>query len=109
MRRFPWARVVVVLGLAGALVGGVPDGVSAVAARGRCATTAFVANRLSDTVSAIDLKTRTKHVAVSVGAAPLAVAATPDGDAACGTELRRGTESTNDLNTRTKHAVDMHF
>jgi YVTN family beta-propeller protein len=54
-------RAVVVLGLAAALVGVVPDGVSAVPARSRCRPTALVANRDSDSVSTIDVKTRTKH------------------------------------------------
>ena len=71
MRRFRWVRGVVVLGLAGALVGVVPDGVSAVAARARCRATAFVTNSGSGTVSTIDVKTRTKHPTdITVGAVP---------------------------------------
>jgi hypothetical protein len=55
MRRFRWVRGVVVFGLAGALVGVVPDGVSAVEARKECHATAFVTNSGSDTVSTIDV------------------------------------------------------
>jgi len=58
MRRFRRVCVVVVLGLAGALVGVVSDGVSAVAAKTRCRATAFVTNQVSGTVSTIDVKTR---------------------------------------------------
>jgi YVTN family beta-propeller protein len=78
MRRFKWASAVLVLGLAGALVGAVPDGVSGVAARVRCRATAFVANNGSGTVSTIDVKTRTKHPTdIAVGQQPSAVAVTP--------------------------------
>jgi YVTN family beta-propeller protein len=71
MPRFRCALGVVVLGLAGALVGVVPDGVSAVSARSRCRATAFVANYGSGTVSTIDVKTRTKHAAdITVGSNP---------------------------------------
>jgi YVTN family beta-propeller protein len=66
------------LGLSGALVGVVPDGVSAVTARGRCRATAFVTNMRSGTVSTIDVKTRTKHPTdIAVGPSPLEVAVTP--------------------------------
>jgi hypothetical protein len=51
MRRFRWVRDVVVFGLAGALVGVVPDGVSAAAGRARCRATAFVTNVPSNSVS----------------------------------------------------------
>jgi YVTN family beta-propeller protein len=78
MRRFRWVRVVVVLGLAGALVGVVPGGASAVAARSRCRATAFVGNANSGTVSTIDVKTRTKDPAdIPVGSGPSGVAVTP--------------------------------
>jgi hypothetical protein len=60
MRRFRWVRGVVVLGLAGALLGAVPEGMSAVPARKECRATAFVTNAISGTVSTIDVKTRTK-------------------------------------------------
>jgi hypothetical protein len=53
MRRFGWVVGVLVFGLAGALVGVVPDGVSAVAAKTRCRATAFVTNVRSDSVSTI--------------------------------------------------------
>jgi hypothetical protein len=49
MRRFRWVRGVLVFGLSGALVGVVPDGVSAVARRARCRATAFVTNGGSGT------------------------------------------------------------
>src|SRR5215207_1793383 len=61
MRQSRCVRGVVVLGLAGALAGVAPDGVSAVAGRGRCRATAFVANSRSGTVSTIDVKTRAKN------------------------------------------------
>ena len=78
MRLFRWARGVVVLGLAGALVGVVPDGVSAVAARSRCRATAFVANQVSGTVSTIDVQSRTKNPTdIPVGSGPVGVAFTP--------------------------------
>jgi YVTN family beta-propeller protein len=56
-----WVRGVVVVGLAGALVGVLADAVSAVPARRRCRATAFVTNSFSNTVSTIDVQTRTKH------------------------------------------------
>jgi YVTN family beta-propeller protein len=78
MRPIRWVRGIVVLGLAGALVGVVPDGVSAVPARGSCRPTAYVANNCSDTVSTIDVKTRTKHPDdITVGSSPFGVAFTP--------------------------------
>jgi YVTN family beta-propeller protein len=78
MRRFRWPVGVLVLGLAGALVGVVPDWVSAVAARARCRATAFVTNSASNSVSRIDVKTRTKHPTdIPVGPSPLEVAVTP--------------------------------
>jgi YVTN family beta-propeller protein len=78
MRRFRWVRGVLVLGLAGALVGVVPSGVSAVAGRARCRANAFVANSNSGTVSTIDVKTRTKHPTdITVGTQPIRVAVTP--------------------------------
>jgi YVTN family beta-propeller protein len=78
MRRFRCVLGVLVFGLAGALVGVVPDGVSAAAPRGRCRATAFVTNANSGTVSTIDVKTRTKHPTdVSVGLQPGSVVFTP--------------------------------
>ena len=78
MPRFRWVLGVLVLGLAGALVGVVPDGVSAVGERARCRATAFVPNSLSDTVSTIDVKTRTKNPTdITVGSSPFGVAMTP--------------------------------
>jgi uncharacterized protein YycO len=71
MRRFRWIHGFLMLGLAGALVGVVPDGVSAVA-RSRCRATAFVAITANNTMSTIDAKTRTKHwTDIAVGANPL--------------------------------------
>jgi YVTN family beta-propeller protein len=78
MSRFRWVLGVVVVGLASALVGVVPGGVAAVAARGRCRATAFVVNIASDTVSTIDVKTRTKNPTdIPVGVNPTTVAMTP--------------------------------
>jgi hypothetical protein len=78
MRRFRWVRGVAVLGLAGALMGVVPNGVSAVAGRPRCRPTAFVGNAGSGTVPTIHVKTRTKDPAdIPVGAGPTTVAITP--------------------------------
>jgi YVTN family beta-propeller protein len=78
MRRFGWISGVVVFGLAGALVGAVPDGVSVAAGRERCRATAFVTNQFSGSVSTVDVKTRTKHPTdIPVGASPLEVAFTP--------------------------------
>jgi YVTN family beta-propeller protein len=103
MRRFRWVRVVLVLGLAAALVGVVPDGVSAVAARARCRATAFVTNMRSGTVSTIDVKSRTKHPDdITVGANPKGVAVTPDGKTAFVANYGSGTVSTIDVKTRTK-------
>jgi len=80
MRRLRWVRGVVVLGLAGALLGVVPNGASAVAARARCRETAFVTNGGSGTVSTIDAQNRTKDPAdITVGPQPAGVAITPDG------------------------------
>jgi YVTN family beta-propeller protein len=107
MRQFRWVRGVVVLGLAGALVGLVPDGVSAVP-RKACRATAFVTNSGSDTVSTIDVKTRTKHPTdVSVGSFPWGVAVTPDGKTAFVANGVSGTVSTIDARTRTKHPADI--
>src|SRR5262249_57993362 len=50
----PVGSPVVVVGLAGALVGAVPDGVSGEPSRSRCRVTAFVANSGSSSVSTID-------------------------------------------------------
>ncbi len=127
MRRFRWVPGVVVLGLAGALVGVVPAGVSAVTARPRCRATAFVANFTSGTVSTIDVKTRKKDPTdIAVGPAPAALAVTPDGNTAFvpdfgpvaslseAVDLLRelppgivGTVSTIDVKTRTKDPTDI--
>ena len=61
MRRFRLVLGVLVFGLAGALVGVVPDEVSAVAGRARCRSIAFVTNGISGTVSTIDVRTGTKN------------------------------------------------
>ncbi len=77
MRRFRWVRGVLVLGLADALVGLVPDGVSAGPARKECRATAFFTNTYSGTVSTIDVKTRTKHPThITVGTLPYGMAVT---------------------------------
>jgi YVTN family beta-propeller protein len=99
--------VVVVLGLAGALVGVVPVGVSAVPARKECRATAVVTNAMSDSVSTIDVKTRTKHPTdVSVGSFPFGVAVT-DGKTAFVTNSSSGTVSTIDVKTRIKGPTDI--
>jgi YVTN family beta-propeller protein len=78
MQHFRLVRGVLVLGLAGALVGVVPSEGSAVPARKRCRATAFVTNTESDSVSTIDVKTRTKDPNdIAVGSTPLGVAVTP--------------------------------
>jgi YVTN family beta-propeller protein len=103
MRRFRWARGVVMLGLAGALVGVVPSGVSAGAGRERCRATAFVT---SNPVSTIDVKTRTKHPDdIPVDPFPFEVAVTPDGKTAF--VPHDGVVSTIDVKTRTKHPDDI--
>jgi YVTN family beta-propeller protein len=98
MRRFRRVLVVVVLVSAGALVGVVPDGVSAVAGRAPCRATAVVTGF---PVSTVDVRTRTKDPAdiegVSVGGG---VAVTPDGKTALVT-IPNGV-STIDVKTRTK-------
>jgi hypothetical protein len=79
MRRLRCLLGVVVLGLAGALVGVVPDGVSAGAGRARCRPTAYVTNLIGSTVSTIDVKTRTKHPDdIPIDPFPFGVAFTPD-------------------------------
>jgi YVTN family beta-propeller protein len=107
----PRSRSVLVLGvfgLAGALVGVVPDGVSAVPARGRCRATAFVANGLSGSASTIDVKTRTKNPTdITLGSGPFGVAVTPDGRTAFVTDNGSGTVSTIDVKTGTKHLTDI--
>src|SRR6516165_799524 len=99
MRQFRWVRGVVVLGLAGALVGVVPGGVAAVPARGRCRATAFVSNVGSGTVATIDVKSRTKDptdipVRALPNLGPVGVAVTPDGKTAFVTNGVIGTVST---------------
>ena len=97
-----------VLGLAGALVGVVPDGVSAVPARSRCRQTALVTNRGSDTVSLIDVRTRTKNPEdIKVGVGPAGVAVTPDGQTGVISNSFAGTVSTIDMRTRTKSPADI--
>ena len=105
MRRFRWANAAAVLGLAGVLVGVVPDGVSAVAGRARCRPTAFVTNRESGTVSTIDVKTGTKHPTdIPVGVNPVGVAFTPDGKTAFVTNGGSNSVSPIDVKTRTTRA-----
>ena len=104
MRRSRWVRGVVVLGLAGALVGVVPGGVSAVAARAPCRATAFVTNAFSGSVSTIDVQTRTKDPTdITVGSNPDRVAVTPDGKTVFVANTESDTVSTIDVKTRTKH------
>src|SRR5262245_42026023 len=95
MRRFRGIRGVVVVGLAGALVGVVPDGVSALPARARCRVTAVVANAGSDTVSTIDVRTRTKDPTdIAVGSSPSGLDVTPDGRTAFTANRTSNTVST---------------
>jgi YVTN family beta-propeller protein len=108
MRRFRSVLAVVVFGLAGALVGVAPGGVSAVAARSRCRATAFVTNSASGTVSTIDVKTRSKDPTdIAVGSLPLGVAVTPDGKTAFVANNGSGSVSTIDVKTRTKNPADI--
>ncbi len=108
MQRFRWVRGVVVLGLAGALVGAVPDGVSAAPARKECRATAFVTNALSASVSTIDVKTRTKNPTdIPVGTGPYDVGVTPDGMTAFVTYNLGDSVSTIDVKSRTKHPTDI--
>ena len=96
------------VGLAGSVVGVVPDGVSAVAAGKKCRPTAFVTEPYSGAVSTIDVKTKTKHpndIFVGPGAGGMAI--TPDGKTAFVTNLLSGTVSTIDVKTKTKHPVDI--
>jgi YVTN family beta-propeller protein len=57
----------------------VPEGSSGLdAARSQCRATAFVTNTYGDTVSTIDVKTKTKHPTdITVGTGPIGVAVTP--------------------------------
>jgi YVTN family beta-propeller protein len=104
MRQLRSVLVVVAPRLAGALAGAVPGAESAVPARSQCRQTALVTNRGSDTVSLIDVRTRTKTPDdTTVGAGPLGVAVTPDGKTAFVTNGPSGTVSTIDVKTRTKH------
>src|SRR6516164_7826571 len=108
MRRFRWVRGVVVVGLAGALVGVVPGGVAAVPARGRCRATAFVSNGETGTVATIDVKSRTKDPTdIPVGSGAFGVAITPDGKTAFVTNNTSDTVSTIDVKTRTKNPTDI--
>jgi YVTN family beta-propeller protein len=108
MPRFRCFLGVLVLGTSGALVGVVPDGAAAVAARSRCRATAFVANGLSGSVSTIDVKTRAKNPTdIPVGTNPIGVAITPDGKTAFVTNNARNTVSTIDVKTGTKNSTDI--
>jgi YVTN family beta-propeller protein len=108
MPRFRWLLGAWVLGLSGALVGVVPDGVSAVAAKTRCPATAFVTNGFVGTVSTIDVKTRTKDPTdIPVGSGPAGVAVTPDGKTAFVANGPSGTVSTIDVKSRTKNPSDI--
>jgi len=108
MPRFRWLLGALVLGLSGALVGVFPQGLSAVATRARCRATVFVANADRDTVSTIDVKTRTKNPAdINVGSLPWSVAVTPDGKTAFVANLGSSTVSTIDVKTRTKDPGDI--
>jgi YVTN family beta-propeller protein len=106
--RLRWARAVVVLGLTGALVGVVPNGVSAVPARKVCRSTAFVTNGVSGTVSTIEEKARTTSpTAIAVGSSPQGVAVTPDGKTAFVVNGESDSVSTIDVKTRRKNPTDI--
>ena len=107
MRGIRCIPVVVVLGLAGAPVGVVPDGVSALPPRSRCRTTALVTNSGSGTVSTIDTKTRTKNPTDITVAGAIGVEVTPDGKTAFVANESSGTVSTIDVKTRAKHPTDI--
>jgi YVTN family beta-propeller protein len=96
-----------VLGLAGALVGVVPDGVSAVVARKDCRATAFV-TRVGGVVSTIDVTTRTKNPTdIAVGSIPVGLAVTPDGKTLFVVNRRSDSVSTIDVKTGTKNPTDI--
>src|SRR3989442_1465225 len=106
MRRSRSALVVVVLGLAGALV--VPGGASAGAAPSRGRPHPLVGNAGSGTVSTIHVKARAKDPTdITVGSTPSWVAVTPDGKTAFVPNLGSGTVSTIDVKTRTKNRTDI--
>src|SRR5215211_1928339 len=108
MPRFRWVSGALVLGLAGALVGVIPNNVAAVAGRAPCRAIVLVANANSGTVSTIDLKTRTKDPTdIPVGSRPTQVRVTPDGKTAFVTNQVSGTVSTIDVKTRKKHPADI--
>ena len=102
-----WVRGVLVLGVAGALVGVLPVGASAVAGRGPCRATAFVPNWGSGTVSVIDVRTRTKEPDITVGSKPSVSVVTPDGKTVFVTDRDKGTVSLIDVKTRTKDPTDI--
>ena len=107
------------LALAGALLGVVPDGVSAVPARKECRATAFVVNSLSATVSTIDVQTRTKNPTdivntrikrptdINVGEGPAGIAVTPDGKTVFVSNLYSNTVSTIDVKSRATNPTDI--
>src|SRR5262249_55812783 len=110
MSRFGWVRGVVVLGLAGALVGVVPVGASAVPARAPCRPTAGVGNIDGGTVSTIDVKTRTKPPDdIPVGAAPVGLVFTKDGKTLFVANRNSDTVSAIDIKTRTKNPNDIYI
>jgi YVTN family beta-propeller protein len=70
--------------------------------------TALVGSTHSDTVSTIDMKTRTKHPDdITVGTNPRGVAVTPEGKTAFVTTFGSGTVSTIDVKTGTRHPADI--
>src|SRR5262245_31043307 len=104
MRRLRWSIAVVVLGLAGV----VPNQVSVAVGRAQCRSTAFVTNQFANSVSTIDVKTRTKHPTdIPVSALPAAVAVTPDGKTVFVVTGNTDSVSTIDVKTRTKHPTDI--
>jgi YVTN family beta-propeller protein len=69
--------------------------------------TALVGNTHSDTVSTIDMNTRTNPDDITVGTNPGGVAVTPDGKTAFVTTFGSGTVSTIDVKTGTRHPTDI--
>ena len=70
--------------------------------------TAFITNFASDSVSTIDVRTRTKNPTdIPVGSNPTDVAVTPDGKTAFVTNQGSGTVSTIDVKSRTTRPGDI--
>jgi YVTN family beta-propeller protein len=66
---------------------------------------AYIANNISDTVSVIDTESNTVTATIPVGAAPLGVAVTPDGNSVYVTNISASTVSVIDTATNTVSAT----